>query len=51
MSVRLWAYESWKCDGDYCVNRCDICKKANLESDDTLSFIEEESDEKNDKER
>lgn len=28
MSVRLWSYESEKCDGDYCPNDCDRCSKA-----------------------
>ena len=45
MSVRLWAYDPEKCDGDYCVNECDMCKKANLESDSTLSFVKEENNE------
>ena len=28
MSVSKWAYESWKCDGDFCPGDCDFCGKA-----------------------
>lgn len=27
MSVRLWAYQPEKCDGDICVNDCNRCPK------------------------
>ena len=33
MSVSLWAYNSEKCDGDYCCGCCDECEKAE-EGDD-----------------
>ena len=28
MSVSRWAYEPWKCDGEFCVGDCDHCNKA-----------------------
>ena len=28
MGVHTWAYESEKCDGDYCPCNCDICPKS-----------------------
>lgn len=28
MSVSKWAYEPWKCDGEYCIGDCDQCEKA-----------------------
>lgn len=29
-----WAYEEWKCEGDYCVGDCDLCYKANITQED-----------------
>lgn len=34
MSVRKWAYEPWKCDGDFCPNDCSLCRKAFWVKDD-----------------
>lgn len=28
MSCDKWAYIPEKCDGDFCVGDCDLCKKA-----------------------
>lgn len=33
MSVKLWAYEPEKCDGDYCPNNCNICSKAEVDEE------------------
>jgi hypothetical protein len=27
MSIKLWAYDPDKCDGDYCPGNCDCCSK------------------------
>ena len=40
MSVKLWAYEPNKCDGDYCPNCCDICSKADVDEEHILDEIE-----------
>lgn len=34
MSVSLYAYESWKCDGEYCCGDCDNCYKKDLTEED-----------------
>lgn len=34
MSVRLYKYEEWKCEGEYCPGDCDRCYKADLTQDD-----------------
>ena len=42
MSCSKWAYEPEKCDGDYCVGDCDLCKKAEyIVSDPEESETEE----------
>lgn len=33
MSVSKWAYNSEKCDGDYCCGCCDECEKAEEEDE------------------
>ena len=33
MSVKLWAYDAEKCDGDFCPNCCDICSKADVDEE------------------
>ena len=38
MSVRKWAYEPWKCEGDYCPGACDFCRKAEIEADGDLTW-------------
>ena len=38
MSVSKWAYEPWKCDGEYCPNDCDHCYKANIEADGDVTW-------------
>lgn len=40
MSVHRWAYEEWKCEGDFCIGDCDLCQKADWVRDD--SEIEED---------
>lgn len=30
MSVSKWAYEPWKCDGEYCCGDCDNCYKKDI---------------------
>lgn len=34
MSMRLWAYEPEKCDGNICPNECDRCPKAKEPKDE-----------------
>ncbi len=34
MSVSHYAYEPWKCDGEYCPGDCDLCYKADWVRDD-----------------
>lgn len=34
MSVSKWAYNSQKCDGDYCCGCCDECEKVEEEVQD-----------------
>ncbi len=38
MSVSKWAYEPWKCDGDYCPGDCDFCRKAEIEQDGDITW-------------
>ena len=33
-----WAYEPWKCDGEYCPQDCDHCYKANIEADGDVTW-------------
>lgn len=33
MSIKLWAYEPEKCDGDYCINNCDLCFKNEIDEE------------------
>ena len=33
MSVSLWAYEAWKCEGEFCPQDCSRCYKAQIEQD------------------
>ena len=32
--MELWAYDSDRCDGDYCPCNCDICRKAEEQEED-----------------
>lgn len=34
MSVKLYKYEEWKCEGEYCPGDCDRCYKADLTKED-----------------
>ena len=38
MSVKLYAYEPWKCDGEFCIGDCSICYKANIEADGDVTW-------------
>ena len=38
MSVSLWAYEAWKCEGEYCCGDCDNCYKAQIEDDGDVTW-------------
>ena len=38
MAVSKWAYEAWKCDGEYCPQDCDRCYKANIEQDGDVTW-------------
>jgi hypothetical protein len=38
MSVSLYAYEAWKCDGEYCCGDCDHCYKAQIEQDGWVTW-------------
>lgn len=38
MSVSKYAYEPWKCDGEFCVGDCDLCYKANIEQDGDVTW-------------
>ena len=33
MSVSKWAYEAWKCEGEFCIGDCNLCYKAQIEQD------------------
>ena len=45
MSVSKWAYEPSKCDGDLCAGDCDLCSKANMETEEWVhDFIEIKSE-------
>ena len=41
MAVSKWAYEPWKCDGEFCIGDCDLCYKAELTKDE-IEEIEED---------
>ena len=38
MSVRLYAYEPWKCDGEFCIGDCNLCYKAQIEADGDVTW-------------
>ena len=38
MSVKLWAYEAWKCEGEFCPQDCSRCYKAQIEQDGDVSW-------------
>ena len=38
MSVSKYAYEPWKCDGEFCIGDCSICYKANIEADGDVTW-------------
>ena len=38
MSVAKYAYEAWKCDGEFCVGDCSICYKADIEQDGDVTW-------------
>ena len=40
MSCSLWAYNSDKCDGDFCPMNCDICGKADSEEEEDEEDVE-----------
>lgn len=41
MSVSKWAYEPSKCDGDICAGDCDLCPKADMETEEWVQDIVE----------
>lgn len=44
MSVSLYAYEPWKCEGEFCIGDCDHCYKADWTKADVGIEDEEEED-------
>ena len=38
MSVKLYAYEAWKCEGEFCIGDCNLCYKANIEQDGDVTW-------------
>lgn len=44
MSVSLFRYEPWKCDGEFCIGDCDLCYKAEWTKADVGKEDEEEED-------
>lgn len=38
MSVSLWAYEAWKCEGEFCPQDCSRCYKAQIEQDGDVTW-------------
>ena len=38
MSVSKFAYEPWKCDGEFCIGDCNICYKAEIEQDGWVTW-------------
>ncbi|MBQ1296169.1 MAG: hypothetical protein IIY21_19135 [Clostridiales bacterium] len=38
MSVRLYAYEAWKCEGEFCPQDCSRCYKAQIEADGDVTW-------------
>ena len=39
MSVSKWAYEAWKCEGEFCIGDCNLCYKAQIEQDGDVTFL------------
>ena len=38
MSVSKWAYEAWKCEGEFCIGDCNLCYKAQIEQDGDVTW-------------
>jgi hypothetical protein len=38
MSVSKWAYEAWKCEGEFCPQDCSRCYKAQIEQDGDVTW-------------
>ena len=38
MSVKLYAYEAWKCEGEFCIGDCNLCYKAQIEQDGDVTL-------------
>ena len=38
MSVKLYAYEAWKCEGEFCIGDCNLCYKAQIEQDGDVTW-------------
>ena len=38
MSVKLYAYEAWKCEGEICPQDCSRCYKAQIEQDGDVTW-------------
>ena len=38
MSVKLYAYEAWKCEGEFCPQDCSRCYKAQIEQDGDVTW-------------
>lgn len=47
MSVAKYAYEAWKCDGEYCPQDCSHCYKAEIEQDGWVTWNEIPTTQKN----
>jgi hypothetical protein len=38
VSVKLYAYEAWKCEGEFCPQDCSRCYKAQIEQDGDVTW-------------
>ena len=38
MAVSKWAYEPWKCEGEFCPQDCSRCYKAQIEQDGDVTW-------------
>ena len=38
MSVSKYAYEAWKCEGEFCIGDCNLCYKAQIEQDGDVTW-------------
>lgn len=42
--MSLWAYEPWKCDGEFCPEDCSHCYKSRIEQDGFITWETEQNE-------